>query len=155
MGARIPYVQRTLPVYSGVLFVWNQFVWLASCGDKSCAHMRLQKPSLSSSNLGGKLRQLLGDCRCHILRLWFPIASFFSFQQLAIFFAVVWGGSAVVFLFSDQLGIPLYTHPLALACFFLLFFINTLNVCFRHCRFWLLKALVSTDKFVFFLFVFF
>ncbi|XP_074606111.1 solute carrier family 53 member 1-like [Acropora palmata] len=61
--------------------------------------------------------------------------------ELAVFFAVVWGGSAVVFLFSDQFGIPFYSHPLALACFFLLFFINTLNVCFRHCRFWLLKAL--------------
>ena len=76
-------------------------------------------------------------------------ARFFSFGQLAVFFAVVWGGSAVVFLFSDQFGIPFYSHPLALACFFLLFFINTLNVCFRHCRFWLLKALVSTVKFVF------
>lgn len=82
-------------------------------------------------------------------------ACFFSFRQLAIFFAVVWGGSAVVFLFSDQFGIPLYSQPLALACFFLLFLINTLNVCFRHCRFWLLKALVSTIKFVFvFLFLF-
>ena len=76
-------------------------------------------------------------------------ARFFSFRQLAVFFAVVWGGSAVVFIFSDQFGIPFYSHPLVLACFFLLFFINTLNVCFRHCRFWLLKALVSTVKFVF------
>ena len=63
-----------------------------------------------------------------------------------MFFAVVWGASAVVFLFSDQFGIPHYTHPIALSCFFLVFSINTLNFCFRHARFWLLKALVSGRK---------
>lgn len=57
--------------------VWNQFVWLASCGDKSCAHMRLQKPSLSSSNLGvGRLfRCCLGRkcCSFHFLgSVWDP-----------------------------------------------------------------------------------
>ena len=67
-----------------------------------------------------------------------------SSQQLAIFFAVLWGASAVVFLFSDQFGIPHYAHPIALTFFFLVFGINTLNFGFRHCRFWLLKALVSS-----------
>lgn len=68
---------------------------------------------------------------------------FSSSQQLAICFAVLWGASAVVFLFSDQFGIPHYAHPIGLTIFVLLFLLNTLNVCFRHCRFWLLKALVS------------
>lgn len=61
--------------------------------------------------------------------------------EMATFFFVMWGASAVVFLFSDQFGISSYTHPLALSCFFLIFAINTLNVWFRHARFWLLKAL--------------
>ncbi|KAL9957149.1 hypothetical protein ACROYT_G038751 [Oculina patagonica] len=61
--------------------------------------------------------------------------------EMAMCFAVIWGASAVVFLFSDQFGIPHYTHPIALTCFFLVFGINTLNFCFRHARFWLLKAL--------------
>lgn len=65
--------------------------------------------------------------------------------QMAILFFVIWGASAVVFLFSDQFGIANYTHPLALSCFFLIFAINTLNVCFRHARFWLLKALVISS----------
>lgn len=67
--------------------------------------------------------------------------------QMAILFFVIWGASAVVFLFSDQFGIASYTHPLALSCFFLIFTINTLNVCFRRARFWLLKALVSSTQF--------
>lgn len=72
---------------------------------------------------------------------------FFLFSwQLAIFFAVVWGASAVVFLFSDQFGIPHYAHPLTVSCFFLVFLINTLNICFRHCRFWLLRALVRSVR---------
>lgn len=69
------------------------------------------------------------------------------YLQLALFFAVVWGASAVVFLFSDQFGIPNYVHPIALTCFLLAFAINTLNVCFRHARFWLLKALVGCGVF--------
>ena len=60
-----------------------------------------------------------------------------------MFFAVAWGASAVVFLFSSQFGIAHYVHPITLTCMFALFLINTLNFNFRHCRFWLLKALVS------------
>ena len=60
-----------------------------------------------------------------------------------MFFAVAWGASAVVFLFSSQFGIAHYVHPITLTCMFAVFLINTLNFNFRHCRFWLLKALVS------------
>ncbi|XP_073246834.1 solute carrier family 53 member 1-like [Porites lutea] len=61
--------------------------------------------------------------------------------ELGIFFAVAWGASAVVFLFSNQFGIAHYVHPITLTCMFAVFLINTLNFNFRHCRFWLLKAL--------------
>lgn len=82
------------------------------------------------------------DCVLHIYLFHVPSISL----QMATFFFVMWGASAVVFLFSDQFGISSYTHPLALSCFFLIFAINTLNVWFRHARFWLLKALVSSTS---------
>ena len=82
------------------------------------------------------------DCVLHIFTCIYNVLSISL--QMATFFFVMWGASAVVFLFSDQFGISSYTHPLALSCFFLIFAINTLNVWFRHARFWLLKALVSS-----------
>nr|XP_058964311.1 solute carrier family 53 member 1-like [Pocillopora verrucosa] len=61
--------------------------------------------------------------------------------EMSLFFAVLWGTSAVVFLFSEHFGLPRYFHPIALACFFFIFGINTLDFCLRKARFWLLRAI--------------
>ena len=77
------------------------------------------------------------------LTLYFVLLLKSSFSQMATFFAVAWGVSVVCFIFSGQFGVSPYFHPLALTCFFLLFFVNTLDMFYRHARFWLLKSLVS------------
>ncbi|XP_031564053.1 xenotropic and polytropic retrovirus receptor 1-like [Actinia tenebrosa] len=61
--------------------------------------------------------------------------------EKATFFAVVWGISVVLFIFSHQFGVSRYFHPLALTCFLIIFFANTLKVSHRSARFWLIRTL--------------
>ncbi|XP_067950086.1 solute carrier family 53 member 1-like isoform X2 [Watersipora subatra] len=72
-----------------------------------------------------------------------------QFLEAGGFFAVVWGLSLIVYLFSPVLGIPLLVNPLWMAVFMLAYLLNPLPVLHHQSRRWLLTVLfrMSTAPF--------
>ena len=66
-----------------------------------------------------------------------------SSLQAAAFFAVIWATSVVCFMFSSYLHVPVFSNPLWLVSFCLLYLINPLRVLHYRARRWLLRVLVS------------
>ncbi|XP_060520077.1 solute carrier family 53 member 1-like isoform X2 [Cylas formicarius] len=61
--------------------------------------------------------------------------------EMASIFGVMWSVSVLSFLYSDQLGVPAYVHPLVLIVLMVLFILNPTKT-FRHeARFWALRVL--------------
>ncbi|XP_030756041.1 xenotropic and polytropic retrovirus receptor 1 homolog isoform X2 [Sitophilus oryzae] len=61
--------------------------------------------------------------------------------EMAAIFGVMWSISVLSFLYSDQIGVPAYVHPLALIVMMVMFVFNPTKT-FRHeARFWALKVL--------------
>ena len=58
-------------------------------------------------------------------------------------FGVFWCLSCLAFLFSSDLQLPIFAHPLALASFTLVYFLNPTKTFHYRSRRWLLKILVG------------
>ncbi|XP_076264650.1 solute carrier family 53 member 1-like isoform X2 [Rhynchophorus ferrugineus] len=71
--------------------------------------------------------------------------------EMAAIFGVMWSVSVLSFLYSDQLGVPAYVHPLALIVMMLAFILNPTKTFHYEARFWALKVLgkVITAPFFF------
>jgi len=63
--------------------------------------------------------------------------------QLAGFLAALWCVSVVSYLLSPVMRIPVFSHPLSLVIFCLLYLFNPLRVLHFKARWWLLRVLVS------------
>lgn len=62
-------------------------------------------------------------------------------MELAAVFGVIWTLSVLAFLYSDDLGIPAYAHPVILYTLMALFLLNPTKT-FRHeARFWTVRVL--------------
>ena len=55
----------------------------------------------------------------------------------------MWTVSALLFVYSPDLGLPKYIQPLLLVGGMLLFLINPLRVCLFEARMWFIKIMVS------------
>ena len=64
-------------------------------------------------------------------------------------FGVFWCLSCLAFLFSSDLELPIFAHPLALASFTLLYFLNPTKIFHYRSRRWLLRILVG-EAFIFY-----
>ncbi|XP_055689274.1 xenotropic and polytropic retrovirus receptor 1 [Lutzomyia longipalpis] len=62
-------------------------------------------------------------------------------MELAAVFGVIWTLSVLAFLYSDDLGVPAYAHPMILYSLMALFLLNPTRT-FRHeARFWTIRVL--------------
>uniref|UniRef100_A0A1B0DFK9 Uncharacterized protein n=1 Tax=Phlebotomus papatasi TaxID=29031 RepID=A0A1B0DFK9_PHLPP len=67
--------------------------------------------------------------------------NFLSHGSLSAVFGVIWTLSVLAFLYSDDLGIPAYAHPVILYTLMALFLLNPTKT-FRHeARFWTVRVL--------------
>ncbi|CAG0894708.1 unnamed protein product [Cyprideis torosa] len=62
-------------------------------------------------------------------------------MEVAAFFGVLWTLSALLFVYSPELSMPKYCHPLILACCMLLFLLNPLKICLFEARMWFLRIM--------------
>ncbi|XP_066152158.1 solute carrier family 53 member 1-like [Euwallacea fornicatus] len=61
--------------------------------------------------------------------------------ELAAIFGIMWSVSVLCFLFSDQVGLPAFIHPLALIAMMLIFVLNPTKTFRYEARFWALRVL--------------
>jgi len=64
-------------------------------------------------------------------------------MQFAGFLAALWCLSLVSYLLSPMMHIPMFSHPLSLVVFCLIYLFNPFRVLHFKARWWLLRVLVS------------
>lgn len=64
-------------------------------------------------------------------------------MEISAFLSCAWGWSLIVMLSSKSLGIPVYSSPLALFVFYIVFLFNPIAIFWSSARFWLIRRIVS------------